>query len=189
MGFVVENAETVRVDDLMQTMTIDPVMSQRRNSIGSVHADTVHNALSDKYSKLEADLKKRLKTQAMLETDTRQLTHHTKQFFNQLNQQKSTTSEIISKLHDSTPKFEDKYRDNVRRDSRCYSAEINAEKKDEFAEQKQKNRQQFIYYNLDKLRHERQEKQIRTNIIPKRQVIISNATTEEEEESKEIDVM
>merc|ERR1712129_106929 len=52
------------------------------------------------------------------------------------------------------------------------------------------NRQQFIYYNLDKLRHERQEmqKQIRTNIIPKRQVIISNKTTEEEE-SKEIDVM
>merc|ERR1712129_72294 len=96
---------------------------------------------------------------------------------------------IISKLHDSTPKFEDKYRDNVRRDSRCYSTEINAEKKDEFAEQKQKNRQQFIYYNLDKLRHERQEmqKQIRTNIIPKRQVIISNKTTEEED-SKDIDV-
>merc|ERR1712129_609263 len=178
-----------RVDDLIQNVIIDPVLSQRRNSIGSVHADTVHNALSDKYSKLEADLKKRLKTQAMLETDTRQLTHHTKQFFNQLNQQKSTTSEIISKLHNDTPKFEDKYRDNVRRDSRFYSAEINAEKKDEFAEQKQKNRQQFIYYNLDKLRHERQEmqKQIRTNIIPKRQVIISNKTTEEEE-SKDIDV-
>lgn len=92
-----QNAESICAENhFAETMKIDQYseVKQRRNSIGSVDSSSVHNALANKYEKLELDLKKRLKIQAMLETDTRKLTYHTKQFFNQLNQQKSQTSEV-----------------------------------------------------------------------------------------------
>merc|ERR1719464_1577359 len=50
-------------------------------------------AVSSKMEELELDIKHRLKRQAMLETDSKQLNRTTQQFFSQLNQQKSQQSE------------------------------------------------------------------------------------------------
>ena len=57
--------------------------------------NAINHQFARKYEELELDLKKRLRMQAMLETDSRKLTHHTKHFFDQLNQQKNETSQVF----------------------------------------------------------------------------------------------
>eukprot|EP01083_Nonionella_stella_P080385 220908_1 len=122
--------------------------------------------MSNKYEQLELDLKKRLKMQAMLETDTRKLTFHTKQFFNQLNQQKSKTNEIMNKLENTTPRLDDrdmfnKYQ-NLENEWQDYSSGTPSVKQEQLEAQKSRNRQSYIYYNLDQLQKERD--QIQHNI-------------------------
>eukprot|EP01084_Bolivina_argentea_P241106 404841_1 len=142
-----------------------------------ISLDKSHNIMCSKYEELELDLKKRLRMQAMLETDSRKLTYHTKKFFDQLNQQKTQTAQIINKLESTTPKFNDNYvinqfkQDEYKNMNECI--EINSEKKEEFEIEKRKNRQSYIYYNLDKLKRERHEMQqeIREKVKRKTQQI------------------
>ena len=70
---------------------MDPPSNSNSNSNLSRRVDAAH----DDQKELELDLKKRLRMQAMLETDSRKLTHHTKHFFDQLNQQKNETSQVF----------------------------------------------------------------------------------------------
>jgi len=123
---------------------------------------------SKKYLELELDLKKRLRMQAMLETDCRKLNNTTKSFFNQLNQQKSETSQIIQKLQTAVPPLASQsVADPILETSNQEkSNDVTSDSKLE--EQKKQNRKTLIQYTVNRMRNERSElqQQIRMDLRP-----------------------
>ena len=89
------------ISDPPNTESSTPItIAPRSNQFEKVNVTkkSVSSALSQKYEQMELDLKKRLQIQAMLESDTRRLTYHTKEFFTNLNQQKNQTTQVMQIL-------------------------------------------------------------------------------------------
>jgi len=134
-----------------------------RHEIETEKAIAAVPAVSAKIQELlELDIKRRLKRQAMLETDSRQLNRTTQQFFNQLNQQKSQQSEILQKLQREIhefPRISATAPDLTQfMQQQPLSSEQDWQEK-EYAAQRKKNKQALIQYTLDTLRNERSQAQ------------------------------